>query len=116
LPAALVAVIAPAKHAVVADNATALGHAPPAWIALSYEPAATLIELARLASYLAFAFACTRLAGSVQGRRWLARAVVIAGAAMAAIALIHHFLGLDTLFGIYRPRTAASTYLAPLLN
>lgn len=116
LPAAVVGVVAPARLEVAVDNAAALGRDPPGWLALSHDPPATAVELAKLAAYLAFAFVCTRLAGSTQGRRWLAHMVAIAGAAMAGLALVHHLLGLDTLLGIYRPETPASTYIAPLLN
>lgn len=116
LPAALAELVAPARLALVADNAAALGKEPPGWIALSYDPPATLVELARLVAYVAFAFVCTRLAASSDARRWLAHMVVIAGAAMAVIALGHHVLGMDSLFGIYQPREAASPYMAPLLN
>lgn len=116
LPAALTEWIAPGKHALTTANATALAHDTPAFIAVSYDPPATWLELAKLLGYLVFAGTCLRVASSTRGRMSLAVLIASAGAAMAACALLHYGLGMDTLFGVYHPQARPSPYLAPLLN
>lgn len=116
LPAFLVAWLSPDRHALAADNALALGLAMPRSISLSYDPPATLVELAKLLAYFGFALACTRVAATARGRRWLATTCAAAGAAMAITGLVHHALGADALFGLYAPRDGRWAYLAPLLN
>jgi tetratricopeptide (TPR) repeat protein len=116
LPEAVLAWIAPERHALMLDNAAALGNPPARFSSLSYDPPATWLELAKLAGYLCFAYTCTRVAGSARGRVWLARAVAVLGVVMALIALLHHAFSLRELFGLYRPEAPTSTYLAPLLN
>ena len=116
LPAALVQWLAPARHGLEVDNARALGLTPQSFLPLTFDTAATWLELAKLAGYLLFAYACLHLARSSQGRDWLARTVAGAGIAMAACALLHHLLGLRILFAIYEPAASAPSFLAPLLN
>lgn len=116
LPAAVVAVLAPTKLELVHGNAAALGHGPPGWLALSYDPPATAVELAKLCGYIAFAIAAMRIAERRSGRRFLAALVAGAGVAMAACALIHTGLGIERVFGLYRPTPGASPLIAPLIN
>jgi len=117
LPAAVVALISPGKHALVADNARALGEATPAWIPLSLDPPATLIELAKYAGYVAFAYAALRIAAQPARRPWLLSIVAVVGIAMAATTLLHLLVGAESVFGLYRPQQALiRPTLAPLLN
>ncbi len=117
LPAAVVALLSPGKHQLVVENARALDHAPPSWTPLSLDPPATLLELAKLCGYVAFAYAALRVAASEARRTWMLMVVAGVGAAMAATALIHVLLDLDKVFGLYQPKqTLKRPTLAPLLN
>jgi tetratricopeptide (TPR) repeat protein len=117
LPALMVAHLSPGKYALVVDNARALGEEPPSWIALSLDPPATLLELTKLAGYVAIGYACLRISGSPRGRRWLASVVAAVGIAMAVAAIAHRVAGAETVFGVYAPhQKQASSFVAPLLN
>lgn len=115
LPAALVGIVSPGKYALVAANTDALGTNTPSFIALSYAPAATLVELAKLVGYVAFAYVCLRLAASKTGRFYLVATVAVVGSAFAVCALAHDALGASKLFGLYEP-VSQPKFLAPLLN
>lgn len=116
LPAAIVAALSPLRHGLAVDTAGALDAALPRFLALSYDPPATLVALATLAGQIGLAYACARVAGSGAGRLWLLRLVALAGVAMAACGLVHRALGIDALFGVYEPAYATPAYPAPLLN
>jgi tetratricopeptide (TPR) repeat protein len=116
VPAGLVAVLSPERHALAVDTAGALDVALPGSFAFSYDPPATLVALATLVGQLGLAYACMRVAGSGAGRVWLVRVVALAGVAMAACGLVHRALGIDALFGVYEPAYATPAYPAPLLN
>lgn len=115
-PAALVEMLAPARHALELDNATAMGTRPAAFLPFTYDLSATWLELAKLLGYLVFALACTGLASSAAGRAWIARTVVGVAVATALCALAHHILGLRSLFMLYTPEARPSSFVAPLLN
>ncbi len=117
LPQALVAILSPGKHQLIVDNARALGAETPSWIALSLDPPATVLELAKLCGYVAFAYAALRIAASPARRQWLVSVVALVGAAIALTTLVHLAVGAETLFAIYHPKQAmARPTLAPLLN
>ncbi len=116
LPAELVKLLSPGKYSLVADNAAALGIDPPRFVALSYDPPATLVELAKLAGYSVFAYTCLRLSASSRGRRLLVTAVGACATIIAATALIHAGVGAEKLFGLYEPRDVHPVLLAPFLN
>jgi O-antigen ligase len=115
LPAAMVQLVSPGKYALVSQNAAALGEGTPSFIALSYAPAATLVELAKLVGYFAFAFVCMRLAHSKTGRHYLISAAALVGIAFAFTALGHEAIGATKLFGVYEP-TSPPKLITPLLN
>ncbi len=116
VPATLVAVLSPLRHALAVDTAQALDTALPRFLALSYDRPATLVALATLVGQLGLAYACMRVAGSGTGRVWLLRLVALAGVAMAACGLAHRALDIDALLGVYQPAYATPGYPAPLLN
>jgi tetratricopeptide (TPR) repeat protein/O-antigen ligase len=116
VPAALVAYLSPLRHALAVDTAQALDAGLPRFLALSYDPPATLVALATLVGQLGLAYACMRVAGSGTGRLWLLRVVALAGVAMAVCGLVHRALDIDALFGVYQPAYATPAYPAPLLN
>ncbi|WP_428267997.1 O-antigen ligase family protein [Haliangium sp.] len=116
LPVALVGWLSPPRLALAENTAAALGETVPMFVALSYDPPATLVALAVLAGGLGFAAAATRLAAGSRGRVWLATAVAGAGAALALCGLLHHVLGLEAVYGLYTPADAAPRYPAPLLG
>jgi predicted Zn-dependent protease len=116
LPAAMVAGLAPMRHALALDTALTLRTSVPDFLALSYDWPATLLSLATLVGLFGLAYAAMRVASEPRGRLWLVRIVAAAGVAMAVCALVHRALGLDALFGVYQPIYATPAYPAPLLN
>lgn len=115
LPRRFVAFVAPEAADIWARSLQLLGGAS-AWIPLSLDPGATLVESAKWSGYAAI------LAGAaVVGRRRGAvavLAVVLAGGLLAAlIASVHLALGATELYGVYEPKLAVTPWrVAPLLN
>ena len=116
IPSSVVAAVSPYRWNVEADNAAAWGTEPPSFLATSYDVPATLVELAKLTGYFAFAFTALWLATSSRGRRWLMTSVGVVGGTMAVIAVAHRLVGAKKLFGIYQPQFHPPPFLAPLLN
>lgn len=104
------------KLDLVAGNARALAE-PAASAPLSYDAAATWLELAKLVGYAGFACCCTRVAASERGRVLLASIVAGAGAAVAAVTAVHELAGAGSVYGLYAPRYASDPVLVgPFLN
>lgn len=99
LPEVIAEIIARPKLDLVRDNASALGESSPTWVVSSFDPPATLVELAKLCGYLAFAWSVTRLASQRGNRPWLATAVVGAALLVIMIASVHHLFGVHELYG-----------------
>jgi O-antigen ligase/tetratricopeptide (TPR) repeat protein len=116
LPAAIAEQLAPARLDLARDNAAAWGDPMPGWVVASYDPPATLVELAKLVGYLALAYAGVRLAANRRARTWLAAAVAGTAAAAAVVTLGHHALGADRVYGVYAPSTPHLTLIGPLVN
>lgn len=109
--------LVPGKLSLARENAAAWGDAPPAWVAASYDPPATLVQLAKLCGYLALAYSCVRLASVRSARPWLATIVVGAAAAVVAVTLAHEAVGARAIYGVYEPAVAVRpSLLGPLIN
>lgn len=115
LPEPLAAIVAPGKLALVRDHAAALGERPPTWVVASYDAPATLVELAKLAGYVALAWSVTRLAAQRRVRPWIAAAAVGGATVVAVIALGHRVAGATHLYGVFASPVAGQT-AAPLMN
>lgn len=116
-PSGLVRLIAPASYELAQANANAYGSALPSFLPLSQDWPATLVELAKFAGYVAFAYVCLRLSVSRRARRWLQITVAIVGVIVAVCALGHRAFGAKSLLGLYTPSVAAySNSLSPFLN
>ena len=100
LPIAIAEQVASAKLALVRGNAAAWGDPQPTWVMASYDPPATLVELAKLIGYLALAYTCVRLAAIRRARHLLAMIVVGAATAVAVVTLVHHAAGLAEVYGL----------------
>ena len=116
LPLFLVHLLSPGKAALVTANAAALGQPAPSLISLSYDPPATLVEIARLVGYLGLAYAATRLAARTRGRQILAWGLGGLGVLMMVVIAVHVAVGARALYGVYVPRYAVPSHLAPILN
>ncbi len=116
LPLVVVGWISPAKLALVAENARAVGGTMPLGLALSYDPPASLLEIAKLVGFAGVAYASLRVSSSSAGRRLLATGLGCIGLVMVVVLLLHKAFGTDQLYGIYQPRYAHPTHLAPFLN
>lgn len=101
LPEPLAAILAPHKLALVRDHGAALGRPAPTWVVASYDPPATLVELAKLVGYAALAWGATRLASQRRARPWLGAAAVGGATLVAVIALAHRALGARALYGVF---------------
>jgi tetratricopeptide (TPR) repeat protein len=116
LPFGALRFLSPAKAALLDANAAALGSSDVAFASLSYDPPATLVEIARLIGYLGLAYAALRVSHSARGRLLLAYGVAGTGVLVVLVVLAHRAAGARTLYGIYEPRFAHFEQLAPLLN
>ncbi len=116
LPAGLVEIVSPERYALAADNAKAWGESAPSFIALSYDSPATLLELAKLCAYAAFAYTCVRIAASSRGRVWLCTTVALVAVALSLTALVHIAADAKSLFGIYHPYAPKARSMTPFLN
>jgi tetratricopeptide (TPR) repeat protein len=116
LPAAVLGALSD-KLDLIAANAGALGEATPSMSPITYDPASTWLELAKLVGYVGFAVACMRVAVSSRGRLLIASAIAAVGGAVAAVTLVHELAGAGSVFGLYTPRYATSPPLmGPFLN
>ena len=115
LPRAIAEQLVPAKLALVTENATAWGDAPPSWTVASFDPPATLVELAKLCGYLALAWTCVRLSAQRRARRWLAAAVAGVATLVALVTLAHHAVGATQVYGVRDPGVSLKL-IGPILN
>ncbi len=115
LPGGLVQWLSPNKYDLLSFLAKATGERIPAFFPLSYDPPATLVALATLLGYFAFAFICTRIAGSSRGRYWLQATVAGTAFAVAIISELHLAVDATKVFGIFDPGRGV-TALGPLIN
>lgn len=91
------------------------GKIPASATAITFDPAATKLEIIKGCSLLCTFIACYLLARRGQSRLLLG-AVAASGTAMALVALGHAALDAHSLFGIYEWRFAAPRLPAPILN
>jgi len=103
LPIAIAEQLVPAKLELVSANAAALDEPAPTWVMASYDPPATLVELAKLLGYLGLAYTCVRLATVRRARRALAELVAGVATLAALVTLVHHALGATSLYGMFEP-------------
>ena len=115
LPSPLVHLLAGEKLALVTDHARAWGEDAPAFVAASYDPPATLVELAKLCGNVAVAFVATRLASDRRGRQRLAMVAASAGVLVALVALVHEALGMTTIYGVF-VSPVRTQLVSPLIN
>jgi O-antigen ligase len=115
LPRAIAEQLVPAKLALVTENAAAWGDAPPAWVVASYDPPATLVELAKLCGYLALGWTCVRLSAQRRARRWLATAVAGVATLVAVVTLAHRAAGTAEIYGALNPGFP-SQLVGPIVN
>lgn len=115
LPEPLAAIMAPEKLMLVRDHQAALGRPAPTWIVASYDPPATLVELAKLVGYAALAWGATRIAAQRRARPWLAAAAVGGATLVALLALGHRIAGATQLYGVFATPVVGHT-ASPLVN
>ncbi len=101
LPEAIAELLIRPRLDLVRDHAAAFGEPRPTWSLASYDPPATLVELAKLVGYLALAWTAGRIAAQRRSRPWLAAAVVGAATVAVLIGLAHVAVGAHRLYGIF---------------
>jgi hypothetical protein len=117
VPAGLLATIAPANADIWDRCLTPLREAGPSWASISLDPTATRVQLLRGCVYL-LAFLCAlRIASRTAGVRFLERGVLIGALVVGVAAVVHPALGIERVFGVYKPQEAEfGARVAPLLN
>lgn len=115
LPAFVANLVAGPKLDLVTANAQAWGEIAPGMVMASYDPPATLLELAKLVGYAALAFATCRLATLKHGRGFLAMIVVGTALLVAVVAIVHALVGATEIYG-FVSSPAAPRLLSPIVN
>ncbi|MFC1641095.1 O-antigen ligase family protein [Myxococcota bacterium] len=116
LPAHWVARISPGQAEVWAGALKPFGEVPPAWIPISIEPGASLVEALKWLSYAAV-FIAAAYVGRVQGRRVGVTVVFAAAVTAAVVTLLHGLAGATKLFGLYEPMLKRHQWAtSPIIN
>ncbi|MGM0595698.1 MAG: O-antigen ligase family protein [Myxococcota bacterium] len=82
---------------------------------LSYEPAATILEAAKIFSYGIFFLVVWHISRRRNYHRLLIQFVAYSGVFLALTALIHHYFSLNAIYGFYVPQKSES-FLVPFVN
>lgn len=114
LPSAIVDALDPVGQSLRDDGAQALGFSSRS--TLTRDVPGTLRGLAFFATLLGTAIVATRFARTERERYFLLSGVGASSALVAVIVAIHALLGIDDVYGIYRPRHASPALLGPFLN
>jgi hypothetical protein len=116
LPARALAFASPAAAEVWARSVEPLAAPPPAWVALSLDPGATLVEVLKWLVYAAVATGASALAVR-RGSGPVALTLFASACIVAAATLGHGLVGATRVWGIYEPSQASLlVHLGPLLN
>ena len=115
LPEMIAEILARPRLELAYDHAGAFGEARPTWTVASYDPPATLVELAKLCGYLALAWTAGRLAAQRRSRPWLAAGVVGAAAIAVVIGAVHVAAGAHHLYGVFA-EPPPDRVTGPLIN
>lgn len=115
LPFALVAALSPSSAEVWRGALGPFGEAPPRWIALSVDPAATSLEVLKW-----FGYVCVFVAGAgLRARRGaMPLAVLVTGSALAVclVTLTHGILDIQRIYGLYVPTDTSQWLRGPFVN
>ena len=113
LPAWLVSTISPQALVLRMD----VQGQPLRWLPLTLDVPATLIELAKAFAYLVLFVVTVGVARRPRGAKGLLLGLAFMGGGCAASALLHRFVGLESFFGLYRPREHPGLgFFAPFVN
>jgi tetratricopeptide (TPR) repeat protein len=116
LPGALVAKVAPASAEIWAGALAPFRQSGPAYVSLSLDPGASVVEGLKWLLYAA-AFTTAAALGASRGASFGALWVFGSGALVALSSLGHRLVGATTVYGVYEPvGEFAREKLGPLLN
>jgi len=116
LPCWLVSSLAPDAVSELRAALALAGAPPPAWCTMSRDPGATRTEVIKGVAIVSGFLSAWWLAASGERKRVIAL-VAFSTLAMSAVAHAHMALGLEEVFGVYRPVEAGrGLQLAPLMN
>ena len=96
----------------LADLRTRLGHR---WSPLAYDTPNALLETYELLAMAGFLFAAYQVTREGTYTQRMVQIIAFGGALLAALALFHHFTGINRMYGLYTPQTA-STFFVPFVN
>lgn len=116
LPGAIVSLVSPGATDVWSRALAPQGEVGRAWVPVSLDPGATVIE-----AWKWFVYGCVFLGSAIvaarRGAAWGATLVFAAGGAAALTTIVHGLAGATKVFGLYQPRFAAAPWhVGPLLN
>ncbi len=112
-PCGLADALEPELQGLLRDTAALTGH--PARCGVSWDPGRTRLEALQWMARLAVFVGAWRLAQAGWRRRVVA-AVALGALSVSLSGLGHVLAGLDSVYGLYRPRDTAPPVLSPLLN
>jgi O-antigen ligase len=115
LPIVIRDVLSPHAAGVVGAVRLDVRLAPPRFAPLSVDPRATWLALAALVM-ATLAFWTARGVVGAGGVRWIVRAVVIIGGALAVTALVYRAIDPDRMFGVWMPQSTGARPLGPFVN
>jgi tetratricopeptide (TPR) repeat protein len=115
LPIAVLSALAPHNADVWSRALRPLHEAGPAFAPISLDPTATNVQILRGATYVLALLASLRVAQRREGSALLERALLATAIVVAVAAIVHPALGIERVYGLYKPKTDASS-IAPLLN
>lgn len=115
VPAFLLGLLSPRRHEMLDHSMELIDGSSPGWLALSLDPGGTqLALLTSVVAFVAYAAAATFVQDGC--RRLVLSLIAGSSIAMAIMSALHAAVGLDSVFGLYRPKHAHAYVLAPLMN
>lgn len=116
MPVQWLSIVAPHSADVWSRSMAPFGERAPEWAPLSMDPSGTRVAFLRGIAYMLALIASLLIARKRNGGRYLASVVVATGLVLAIAALLHPALGVQSVFGIYKPEYVGARHIAPLLN
>lgn len=116
LPMAVLEALQPSGADTWARALRPFGEPAPTWASVSLDPAASVIEATKWASYSCVCSMATAIAAK-SGARWVAGTLFASGLIVALVTLAHGLVDAERVYGVYEPTFSATRWrVGPLLN
>ncbi len=117
LPRQLVAILSPERFDIAVANASALAESAPSFICLTYDRALTLHVGFNYACLALLAYCVLRVSYHNRGGRTrVLQYVAISASLICCVAVLHTFLGIEKVFGVYQPSSTVQAIKGPIVN